>query len=444
MPPSPRRPRNCSCRRCRRCRARKPDLVGTDIIPNGYTVYPKEHFKAIATPPGKGGDVTLVTTFSNPVAPYDSNTLWQGVSKALNVNLKLNLVPFSDYSFGKFQTIVAGDDLPDLLFVPIGGVIPELPSFLEGKCADLTPFLSGDAVKEFPYLGTLPTMSWKNAVFNGKIFGVPIALSVFYWALWVHQNLLEEVGGQMPKSADDFKRMLLELNRPQAGLYGIGFEVGNRYAYSLTTTGGTFFPAIFGAPNNWSESGGKFTKDFETEEFKASVGFARDLFAAGVFDPNTTYTTPTANNAFYGRKLAFRFLGLTAPSYEGSPSISAGLNPPYEARLVPAFPAQAGGKALLQLWTRLLRLDGDAQGEHRPRQRAAWRLEFPGGPDRQRGAPAQELRHRGQRLPIRRQGQSDPNPTGCREPDPVGQRDQLRARAVQRAQARLRGAPAGC
>jgi putative aldouronate transport system substrate-binding protein len=322
----------------------KPDLAGTDIIPNGYTVYPKERFKAVATPPGKGSDVTLVTTFSNPVAPYESNTLWQGVSKALNVNLKLNLVPFSDYSFGKFQTIVAGDDLPDLLFVPIGGVIPELPSFLEGKCADLTPFLSGDAVREFPYLGTLPTMSWKNAVFNGKIFGVPISLSVFYWALWVHQNLLEEVGGQMPKSADDFKRMLLELNRPQAGLYGIGFEVGNRYAYSLTTTGGTFFPAIFGAPNNWSESGGKFTKDFETEEFKASVGFARDLFAAGVFDPNTTYTTPTANNAFYGRKLAFRFFGLTAPSYEGSPTISAGLNPPYEARLVPAFPAQAGGK----------------------------------------------------------------------------------------------------
>jgi putative aldouronate transport system substrate-binding protein len=322
----------------------KPDLRGTDIIPDGYTVYPKERFKSVSTPPGKGSDVTLVTTFSNPVAPFESNTMWQSVSKALNVNLKLNLVPFSDYSFGKFQTIVAGDDLPDLLFVPIGGVIPELPSFLESKCADLTPFLSGDAVKEFPHLGTLPTLSWKNAVFNGKIFGVPIALSVFYWALWIHQNLLEEVGGQMPKNTDDFRRMLLELTRPQAGLYGIGFEAGNRYAYSLTTTGGTFFPAIFGAPNNWSESAGKFVKDFETEEFKASVGFARDLFAAGVFDPNTTYTTPTANNAFYGRKLAFRFMGLTAPVYEGSPTISAGLNPPYEARLVPAFPTQAGGK----------------------------------------------------------------------------------------------------
>jgi len=322
----------------------KPDLPGTDIIPPGYTVYPRERFKAVPTPPGKGGDVTLVTTFSNPVAPYESNTLWQGISKAINVNLKLNLVPFSDYSFGKFQTIVAGDDLPDLLFVPIGGVIPELPSFLESKCADLTQFLSGDAAKDFPYLANLPTLSWKNAVFNGKIFGVPIALSVFYWALWVHQMFLDEVGGQMPKSSDDFKRMLVELTRPQAGLYGIGFEVGNRYAYSLTTTGGTFFPAIFGAPNNWAESGGKFTKDFETEEFKASVGFARDMWAAGVIDPNTTYTTPTAGNAFYGRKLAFRFMGLVSAVYEGAPTIVTGMNPPYNAKLVPAFPGQAGGK----------------------------------------------------------------------------------------------------
>jgi putative aldouronate transport system substrate-binding protein len=323
----------------------KPDLAGTHLIADGFTAYPKERFKAVASPPGKGSDVTLVTTFSNPVAPFESNTMWQGLNKALNVDLKLNLVPFSDYSFGKFQTIVAGDDLPDLLFVPIGGVISELPSFLESKCTDLTPYLSGDAIKDYPHLGTLPTMSWKNAIFNGKIFGVPIALSVFYWALWVHQNLLSEVGGKMPQNADDFKRMLVELTRPNAGLYGVGFEVANRYAFSLTTTGGTFFPAIFGAPNNWGEQGGKFTKDFETEEYKAAVGYARDLFAAGVFDPNTTYTTPTASNAFYGRKLAFRFMGLTAPVYEGSPSIVASLNPPYNARLVPAFPSSAGAKA---------------------------------------------------------------------------------------------------
>jgi putative aldouronate transport system substrate-binding protein len=319
------------------------DLPGTDIIPNGYTVYPKTLFKAVPTPPGKGGDVTLVTTFSNPVAPYENNTLWQGVAKAMNVNLKLNLVPFSDYSFGKFQTIVAGDDLPDLLFVPIGGVIPELPAFLESKCADLTPYLSGDAVKDYPNLANLPTLAWKNVVFNGKLLGVPVAQSVFYWALWMHQELLDEMGSAPPANADDFKRLLVALTKPNAGQYGIGFEVGNRYAFSLTTTGGTFFPAIFAAPNNWAQSGGKFTKDFETEQYKASVGYARDLFAAGVFDPNTTYTTPTARQAFQGRKIAFRFDGLSAMIWDGLPNQT--LTPPNKSRLVPPFPAQAGGKA---------------------------------------------------------------------------------------------------
>ncbi|HET6319497.1 MAG TPA: hypothetical protein VFG86_23815, partial [Chloroflexota bacterium] len=47
----------------------KPDLPGTDLIPDGFTAYPKERFKAVASPPGKASDVTLVTTFSNPVAP---------------------------------------------------------------------------------------------------------------------------------------------------------------------------------------------------------------------------------------------------------------------------------------------------------------------------------------------------------------------------------------
>jgi putative aldouronate transport system substrate-binding protein len=320
-----------------------PDLPGTDIIPNGYTVYPKNLYKAVPNPPGKAGDVTIVTTLSLPLAPYENNTLWQGVAKAMNVNLKLNLVPFADYSFGKFQTIVAGDDLPDLLFVPIGGVIPELPAFLENKCTDLTPYLAGDAVKDYPNLANLPTLAWKNVIYNGKLLGVPVAQSVFYWALWMHQELLDEMGSAPPTNADDFKRQLVALTKPNAGQYGIGFEVGNRYAFSLTTTGGTFFPAIFGAPNNWGQTGGKFTKDFETEQFKASVGYARDLFAAGVFDPNTTYTTPTARQAFQGRKIAFRFDGLTLVIWDGLPGQT--LTPPNKSRLVAPFPAQTGGKA---------------------------------------------------------------------------------------------------
>lgn len=45
--------------------------------------------------------------------------------------------------------------------------------------------------------------------------------------------------------------------------------------------------AMFGAPNNWAvDSAGNFTKDFETEQFNAALGYVRDLYAAGVFLPD--------------------------------------------------------------------------------------------------------------------------------------------------------------
>jgi putative aldouronate transport system substrate-binding protein len=283
------------------------DVAGTDVVPAAYINFPKTPFKAVPNPPGKGGEVVVVSESSYPLVPLDDNPLWQELNKQLGTNLKLNIVPFSDYAFGKFQTIVAGNDLPDMMYVPIGGAIPEIGAFLEAKCADVTPFVSGDAVKEFPNLANIPTMAWKGVVYNGKMFGVPVPSSFFYWGLWQRPDLLSTLGADGPKTVDDFKRMVLAVNKPQANVYGIGFEVGNRYAFGLTNTGGSFWPALYGAPNNWAVANGKFTKDFETEQFKAGVGLAREVFAAGAFDPNTTYTTTTADEAFRGSKFAFRF-----------------------------------------------------------------------------------------------------------------------------------------
>jgi putative aldouronate transport system substrate-binding protein len=284
-----------------------PDVAGTDVIPAGYARFPRTLIKTVTTPPGKGGDVVVVSESSYPLVQLENNPLWQELNKQLNVNLKLNISPFSDYAFGKFQTIVAGNDLPDLMYVPIGGAIPELGAFLEAKCADVTPYVSGDAVKNYPNLANLPTLAWKGVVYNGKMFGVPVPSSLFYWGFWQRPELLSAVGTEGPKNVDDFKRILKDATRPQSNIYGIGFEVGNRYAFGLTNTGGSFWPALYGAPNNWAVANGKFTKDFETDQFKAGVGLAREMFAAGVFDPNTTYTTGTADMAFQGKKLAFRF-----------------------------------------------------------------------------------------------------------------------------------------
>ena len=64
---------------------------------------------------------------------------------------------------------------------------------------------------------------------------------------------------------------------------------------------------MFRAPSNWRlDPTGKLVKDFETDEYAAAVGYARDLFAAGVYHPNSpTYAGgATVDSDFRAGKFA--------------------------------------------------------------------------------------------------------------------------------------------
>ena len=63
-------------------------------------------------------------------------------------------------------------------------------------------------------------------------------------------------------------------------------------------------PGIFRVPNNWElDSSGKLIKDYETDEFKAAVGFARDLWSAGSDHPNTPSYGGNGQHRLRGRAL---------------------------------------------------------------------------------------------------------------------------------------------
>jgi putative aldouronate transport system substrate-binding protein len=71
--------------------------------------------------------------------------------------MKLPIIQLADYGT-KLNTTIAGGQLPDLLSLGSGNgsAVANLPDFLNAMCMDLTPFLSGDAVKEYPNLANLP------------------------------------------------------------------------------------------------------------------------------------------------------------------------------------------------------------------------------------------------------------------------------------------------
>src|SRR6266540_4359750 len=171
-----------------------PDVAGTKIVPGGYLQYPKQLVKSVPETPARGGEITIITqTLTVSPVPMDQNRYWQESNKRVGAKLNFSITPFADYG-AKVATIMAGSELPDIMYLPQGQPVPGFPQFLESRAADLTPHLSGDAVKDYPNLAAHPTSVWKSTIINNKIFGVGTPLAPFFWVHWMHQELLEQIG----------------------------------------------------------------------------------------------------------------------------------------------------------------------------------------------------------------------------------------------------------
>src|SRR5215208_4081146 len=199
-----------------------PDLPSTaQGIDDGYLSYPRNPVKALAgEAPGHGGTVSYFGYgYYTPPTPLDQNPAWQEVNRQLNVTLKPSVSSAPDYP-AKLGTMMAGNDLPDIMYLLDGlAAAPNIPRFLQTLCADLSPYLSGDNIKQYPNLAAIPTYAWRSAgsVVDGQLYTIPIPTSLTgIYTLFRNTDIWDaEIGpGYAPKSADDFKRILQQLNRP--------------------------------------------------------------------------------------------------------------------------------------------------------------------------------------------------------------------------------------
>jgi putative aldouronate transport system substrate-binding protein len=289
----------------------KPDFPGTDDgVDPGHAGFPKDLYKSVPDQPMNGGDVTgFVLTNATP-KPFEQNLIWQTVSKALGGNLKLMFQPQPDYA-PKWAAMTAGGDLPDVMYNTQVPILPNIPAFAKSLCADLTSYLSGDGVKDYPNLPNFASASWKVPIKNGGIAGIPTVQPLTGPVMLVNQGLVDQANVGPLKTADDFKRLCKALSTAQNGRWAIGVTNDNTSGpYSMW-----IFQGMFRAPNNWRvESGGKLVKDIETEEYKAALGYLRDLVASGYVSPDLK-SNANLNNDVLGIKVAMR--ANSWPNYYG-------------------------------------------------------------------------------------------------------------------------------
>ncbi|TLS51680.1 extracellular solute-binding protein [Paenibacillus antri] len=211
----------------------------------------------------------------------------QYVAEQTGVEYELITTPPGSEPNEYVNLMIASDDLPDILR-PIGGV--EQTLIQQGGALPLDDLLPEYAPNVWK---SIPQEAWdvvRSASEDGKIYYVPKVFLVPERAPLIRQDWLDKLGLEMPKTVEEYKEMLRAFrdNDPN----------GNGQADELPTTGrelGRWMDHLFaiygvamweGYPE-WDIYNGEIQYAGVTENMKAAIAFARDLYAEKLLDNET-------------------------------------------------------------------------------------------------------------------------------------------------------------
>lgn len=258
----------------------RPDLPGNaaGAMP-GYFSYPRNPRRAITAKPAAGmGSLSLLTnTFTPPPTAMAGNTFWQEINKRIGATFGLSLTPADSWST-KSATVIASGNVPDVMMFSIN--TQHEPQILSTLFTDLSDYLAGDAVKDYPFLANMPTRSWVYTVANGGIFGVPQPRAVSGHATFYRTDLVDNPN---PGTYDEFVEMMRAATNPKK----------NRWAFANAGAMLMLVQEMLGVPNGWAIKNGEFTSAITDERTKQALGNVRSMVKEGLFFPDAFSTSYT-------------------------------------------------------------------------------------------------------------------------------------------------------
>ncbi|KPC80523.1 Tat pathway signal sequence domain protein [Streptomyces sp. NRRL WC-3753] len=227
---------------------------------------------------GKGGEVTVMSPFwGSP--PEEDNAYYTSMNDLIGVDVVWQNQDGNTYD-QKLGAVLASSEVPDVVVVPGWNMTGKIPSAIIGKFADLGPYLSGDAVKEYPNLAAIPTDAWQRSIFGGKLRGLPMPSSYVTGIVpFYRQDVFEKEGYEIPRSCDEFMALAKDATNARA----------KRWAcLDMKWTAFNAFGVLSGNEKSlgWNETDGKLIYRIETEEYLEALEWTRKLFAAGVVHPD--------------------------------------------------------------------------------------------------------------------------------------------------------------
>ncbi|OBQ50675.1 Tat pathway signal sequence domain protein [Streptomyces sp. H-KF8] len=237
---------------------------------------------------GKGGKVTVMSPFwGSP--PKEGNAYYRTMNDLTGVDVAWQNQDGNTYD-QKLGAVLASSDVPDVVVVPGWNMTGKIPSAIIGKFADLGPYLSGDAVKDYPNLAAIPTDAWQRSIFGGKLRGLPMPSSYVTGIVPLYrQDVFEKEGYEVPRSCDEFMALAKDATNAKA----------KRWAcLDMKWTAFNAFGVLSGEEKSlgWNQVDGKLIYRIETEEYLEALEWTRKLFAAGVVHPDAALGKSNAND----------------------------------------------------------------------------------------------------------------------------------------------------
>ncbi len=310
----------------------KADLpAGPHGVPAGYYHYPADPVPFVKHKLGSGSSISWLVQGTGST-PKNKNKWLQAVMKAVNSDFQISLIPSADY-LKKFQVAIAGGDLQDV--VQLQGVA-NMPQVLEKEFADLSDYLSGDNVKNYPGLASIATAAWQIPMLNGRLWGVPQPRAAAGNIVSTRGDTLKKfgIGDASPviKSGAEFLDLCKNLTDKKRGKYAFGTQP-NTFVLSALLE-------MAGAPNNWKMQGGKFVSANETDEMKLALEQVTKMWKAGYIHPDS-FSTPGENITWWSGGIT----SLYVQSFAGWSGYSK-TNPEWQQGVLRLPKWQGGGPAI--------------------------------------------------------------------------------------------------
>lgn len=241
---------------------------------NGYEKLPDSFVKAYDKPPGSGSTISVMTPLWGAIPSTTGNKYFDGINERLGSKLVFRISDGNTYGDKLAATMASSKDMADWVCLTTWNIPPRFGEQVDSLFTDLTPYLAGDKVKEYPHLANIPTDAWRYCVWNGKLFGLPFPDAGIPNPLFYRKDLFDKLGvKELPKTPDEVLNLAKELTDAKAGRYGAD-DLWNQAVN---------FHAV---PGKWKLDGDKLVNRVETAEYREALEWIAKLFKSGAVHPD--------------------------------------------------------------------------------------------------------------------------------------------------------------